>query len=217
MTWSSLLADESKQAYFQSIMTQLEEERKAGVVIYPKQEELFSAFESTPYDKVKVVILGQDPYHGAGQAHGLSFSVNPGIKAPPSLKNIFKALHHDLGLPVPEHGCLSAWANQGVLLLNTSLSVMEGKPQSHAHIGWGVFTDKVIMALNDHPQPLVFLLWGAQAIKKNRLIRDKKHLVLTAPHPSPLSAHKGFLRCAHFSKANEFLKAKARSPIEWGL
>lgn len=217
MTWSKLLADERKQPYFQSIMKVLEEETNAGLVIYPEQDELFSAFESTPYDTVKVVILGQDPYHGPGQAHGLSFSVKPGIKTPPSLKNIFKALHYDLALPIPNHGCLSAWANQGVLLLNTSLSVIKGKAQSHAHIGWSVFTDKVLTALNNHPQPLVFLLWGAHAIKKNRLISDKKHLILTAPHPSPLSAHKGFLHCAHFSKANEFLKTQARGPIEWRL
>lgn len=216
-TWSDILGDEKSQPYFKSILEFLAKEKKAGKVIYPDQNELFSAFKETPYDQLKVVILGQDPYHGPGQAHGMAFSVKPGVKPPPSLKNIFKELASDLGLPIPNHGYLKKWANQGVLLLNTSLSVEESKPQSHADIGWTLFTDNVIRQLNNYPHGLVFLLWGAHAKNKRALIDEKKHLVLTAPHPSPFSAHQGFLGCHHFSKANDFLKTHGRMPIDWGL
>lgn len=217
MTWEDILGDEKQSERFQSVMDFLAQEKKAGKIIYPEQHDLFSAFRETPYDQVKVVILGQDPYHGPGQAHGLSFSVQPGIKLPPSLKNIFQELKNDLNVPVPQNGCLQKWANQGVLLLNTSLSVEQGKPQSHAKIGWTQFTDRVIEKLNDHPQALVFLLWGAHAKAKQSLITDPRHLVLTAAHPSPLSVHQGFYGCHHFSKTNSFLKSNGREPIHWEL
>ena len=216
-TWADILGGEKKQAYFKSILNFLAEEQKAGKTIYPAQDELFSAFKETPYEKVKVVILGQDPYHGPGQAHGLSFSVKPGIKPPPSLKNIFQELKSDLNITTPNHGCLKKWANQGVLLLNTSLSVEQSKPQSHGKIGWTTFTDHVIHQLSNYPKPLVFLLWGAHAKNKGVLIDEQKHLVLTAAHPSPFSVHQGFYGCKHFSKANEFLRLKGREPIDWEL
>jgi len=216
-TWTDILGDEKAQPYFKSILQFLSEEKAAGKVIYPESQDLFSAFKETPYEDVKVVILGQDPYHGPGQAHGLSFSVQPGVKPPPSLKNIFKELETDLAMPIPNHGCLKKWANQGVLLLNTSLSVEQNQPQSHAKIGWTTFTDTVISKLNEHEQPLVFLLWGAHAKNKQSLIDGTKHLVLTAAHPSPFSVHQGFFGCQHFSKANAFLSTKGRSPIDWTL
>lgn len=216
-TWADVLGDEKAQPYFKAILHFLAKERSAGKTIYPPADQLFSAFKETPYEQVKVVILGQDPYHGPGQAHGLAFSVQPSVTPPPSLKNIFLELHNDLGISIPNHGYLKKWANQGVLLLNTSLSVERGKPQSHANIGWTTFTDKVITKLNDHPQRLVFLLWGAHAQSKASLIDTQKHLVLKAAHPSPFSAHRGFLGCRHFSKANEFLEANGREPIDWSL
>lgn len=216
-TWTDILGQEKSQAYFQSILHFLAEEKRAGKIIYPAQADLFSAFRETPYDRVKVVILGQDPYHNPGQAHGLSFSVQPGITPPPSLKNIFKELNSDLNMPVPNHGCLTAWANQGVLLLNTSLSVEQNKPQSHAKIGWTTFTDRVIERLNDYPHALVFMLWGAHAKNKRVLITDPRHLVLGAAHPSPFSVHQGFFGCRHFSRANAFLSAQGREPIRWEL
>ncbi len=217
VTWTDVLGDEKTQPYFKSILQFLEQEKIAGKTIYPVQNEIFNAFKETPYDQVKVVILGQDPYHGPGQAHGLSFSVKPGVTPPPSLKNIFQELKNDLNLPIPNHGCLKKWANQGVLLLNTSLSVEQNNPQSHSKIGWTTFTDNVIKKLNDHSQPLVFLLWGAHAKNKSVLINDKKHLVLTAAHPSPFSVHQGFFGCRHFSKTNTFLAAQGREPIDWSL
>jgi len=216
-TWSDVLGDEKKQPYFKSILQFLAQEISAGKTIYPPQKELFSAFKETPYEKLRVVILGQDPYHGPGQAHGLSFSVQPNIPVPPSLRNIFQELQTDLQIPVPNHGCLKKWANQGVLLLNTSMSVERGKPQSHAGIGWTTFTDNVISKLNGYPKALVFLLWGAHAQSKRPLIDEKKHLVLTASHPSPFSVHRGFFGCRHFSKANSFLQAQGREPIDWSL
>lgn len=216
-TWADILGDEKVKPYFTSILQFLAEENRAGKIIYPAPNELFSAFKETSYDRVKVVILGQDPYHGPGQAHGLSFSVKTGVPSPPSLKNIFQELATDLNIPIPNHGCLKKWANQGVLLLNTSLSVEQHKPQSHSKIGWTIFTDNVIRKLNEYPQPLVFLLWGAHAKNKRELIQDKKHLVLTAAHPSPFSVHQGFFGCQHFSKTNDFLKSKGRAPIDWGL
>lgn len=217
VTWSDVLGIEKTQPYFKSILQFLAEQHKAGKIIYPQHDELFNAFKETLYEEVKVVILGQDPYHGPGQAHGLAFSVKPGITPPPSLKNIFKELKNDLNLPIPNHGCLKKWADQGVLLLNTSLSVEENKPQSHAKIGWTNFTDVVIQKLNDHTKPLVFLLWGSHAKNKSVFITNKKHLVLTSAHPSPLSAHNGFFGCHHFSKANHFLEIHGREPIDWTL
>lgn len=217
ITWTDVLSDEKEKPYFKSIIQFLTEELQAGKTIYPPRNELFSAFKETPYEQIKVVILGQDPYHGPGQAHGLSFSVQPTIPVPPSLRNIFQELNTDLQIPTPKHGCLKKWANQGVLLLNTSLSVERGKPQSHAKIGWTTFTDKVITTLNDYPTPLVFLLWGAHAQSKGPFVNGKKHLILTAAHPSPFSAHRGFLGCRHFSKANVFLQAQGREPIDWSL
>ena len=216
-TWANVLGDEKIQPYFKSILQFLADEKKAGKIIYPVQDELFNAFKETAYEQVKVVILGQDPYHGPGQAHGLSFSVKPGVKPPPSLKNIFQELKSDLNVPIPNHGCLKKWANQGVLLLNTSMSVEQNKPQSHAKIGWTTFTDNVIQKLNHYSKPLVFLLWGAHAKNKSVLITEKKHLVLTAAHQSPFSVHQGFYGCRHFSKANAFLQAHGRTPIDWSL
>lgn len=216
-TWTDVLGEEKTQPYFKDILKFLEQESNAGKTIYPPAKDIFNAFKETPYDQVKVVILGQDPYHNPGQAHGLSFSVQPGVKPPPSLRNIYLELKNDLNLAIPNHGCLQKWANQGVLLLNTSLSVEENKPQSHGKIGWTTFTDNVIRKLNDYQAPLVFLLWGAHAKNKGAFITSKKHLILTAAHPSPLSAHQGFLGCKHFSQANAFLKAHGREPIDWGL
>lgn len=216
-TWTNVLGAEKSKPYFQDILAFLAEEQKAGRAVYPPSSELFNAFKETSYEHVKAVILGQDPYHGAGQAHGLSFSVNVGVKPPPSLVNIFKELSTDLQCSIPPHGCLMSWAKQGVLLLNTSLSVEQGKPQSHAHIGWTQFTDMVIKQLSAHPMPLVFLLWGAHAQAKAPLIDASKHLILTAAHPSPFSAHRGFLGCRHFSKANTFLVANGRTPIDWTI
>lgn len=216
-TWTDILADEKSQPYFKGILQFLKEEKLANKTIYPSQENIFNAFKETAYADVKVVILGQDPYHGPEQAHGLSFSVQPHIKIPPSLKNIFLELKNDLNIPIASQGCLTPWAKQGVLLLNTSLSVERSKPQSHANIGWHVFTDNVIRQLNNYPTPLVFMLWGAHAQSKIPLLDETKHLILTAAHPSPFSAHRGFLGCRHFSKANAFLVNQGRHPIEWSL
>lgn len=217
VTWTDILGDEKKAPYFVSILNFLAEEKANGKIIYPPQDALFNAFKETPYDSLKVVLLGQDPYHNPGQAHGLSFSVQPGVKPPPSLKNIFQEIKEDLDLPLPSHGCLTKWANQGVLLLNTSLSVEQNKPQSHAKIGWSIFTDNVIKKLNDYPKPLVFLLWGAHAKNKAVLVSNTRHLVLTAAHPSPFSVHQGFYKCRHFSKTNAFLTQNGREPIDWAL
>lgn len=216
-SWTTVLGEEKTKPYFQSILQFLAKERAAGKTIYPSQADLFSAFKETPYHVVKVVLLGQDPYHGPGQAHGLSFSVQSGVSPPPSLKNIFQELHADLGVPIPDHWCLKKWAHQGVLLLNTVLSVEQGKPQSHAAVGWTTFTDQVIHHLNEYPHPLVFLLWGAHAQQKRALIDHPHHLILTTTHPSPLSAHRGFLGCRHFSKTNDFLTTIGQIPIDWAL
>lgn len=215
--WADILGEEKSQPYFKSILQFIATEKAAGKSVYPAQDQMFSAFKETPYEQLKVIILGQDPYHGPNQAHGLSFSVQPGVKVPPSLKNIFQELKSDLNISPPSHGCLNKWAHQGVLLLNTSLSVEASKPQSHAKIGWTTFTDKVILKLNEYPHPLVFLLWGAHAKSKHQLITNEKHLVLTAAHPSPFSVYQGFYGCKHFSKANEFLLSKGRDPIDWSL
>lgn len=215
--WSDLLAKEKKEGYFQNILSAIRQERQNGQRIYPPQKDLFNAFRYTPLDQLKVIILGQDPYHGPGQAHGLSFSVPEGIKPPPSLLNIFKEIHADLALPIPQHGCLTRWAEQGVLLLNASLSVKAGQPQSHHHLGWERFTDQVIKHLNTLDRPLVFLLWGSYAQKKAQFLDNPHHLILRTTHPSPLSAHRGFLGCKHFSKANDYLSAHGVTPIDWSL
>lgn len=190
-------------------------EIRNGKTVYPSNDNIFSALELTPIEDVKVVILGQDPYHGEGQAHGLSFSVQKGVKIPPSLRNIYKELNADTGMDIPSHGFLEGWAKQGVLLLNTCLSVEAGQAASHQGKGWEEFTDQVIEQVNALDKPVVFMLWGAHAQKKASMIDGDKHLVLTAPHPSPLSAHRGFLGCKHFSKANNFLQESGRGAIEW--
>lgn len=217
-TWNSVLADEKKKDYFVETLKYVEQQRLDGKTIYPPLEQVFSAFEYTELDKVKVVILGQDPYHGPNQAHGLCFSVLPGIKPPPSLVNMYKELTTDIaGFNAPKHGYLSSWAQQGVLLLNTVLTVEEASAHSHKHLGWETFTDKVIEMVNEHTQGVVFLLWGAHAQKKGKQIDTNKHHVLAAPHPSPLSAHRGFLGCRHFSKTNELLLKQGKSEINWHL
>lgn len=216
-TWQSLLAKEKQLPYFQSIMALLKKEQAAGKVIYPKPPDVFNALKFTPFEQVKVVIIGQDPYHGPNQAHGLCFSVQKNVAIPPSLKNIYKELHNDLGLAIPKHGNLEKWAKQGVLLLNASLTVQAGKPQSHAAIGWEKFTDKIIQLLNEHKKGLVFLLWGAFAQRKGQMIDPTRHSILKAAHPSPLSAHNGFLGCRHFSKANELLRKMGKAEIDWQI
>ncbi len=193
-------------------------ERKAqGAVIYPPGSRIFAALDTTPFDQVKVVILGQDPYHGPGQAHGLCFSVLPGVAPPPSLQNVFKEIQRDLGVPPPDHGCLLPWARQGVLLLNSVLTVERGAAGSHAGKGWEGFTDACIEALNREREGLVFLLWGSHAQSKGKLIETARHRVLKAPHPSPLSAHRGFIGCGHFGRANDYLRQKGEAAIDWAL
>lgn len=217
-TWSDVLGKEKLQPYFQNIMHFLEQERDSGKIIYPPKEKIFNAFRATEFDDVKVVILGQDPYHGPNQAHGLCFSVMPGVKTPPSLVNIYKELNQSIaGFEIPTHGYLQSWAEQGVLLLNTVLTVEQGQAHSHAKIGWEQFTDQVIKALNDQHNDLVFLLWGSHAKKKGQGIDKKRHYVLTAPHPSPLSAHRGFFGCHHFVKTNDILMDLKKRPIDWRL
>lgn len=215
--WRDVLAGEREQPYFQSLLEFVEGERRVGKRIYPPNGDVFHALSVTPLSEVKVVILGQDPYHGPGQAHGLAFSVKPPVPPPPSLVNIFKELHNDLGLPPPNHGYLEKWAKQGVLLLNAVLTVEEGKPASHANKGWERFTDRVIRELDSRKEHLVFLLWGSYAQKKGAFLDRSKHLVLEAAHPSPLSAHRGFLGCKHFSKTNAYLKKHGMTPIDWSL
>lgn len=216
-TWQDVLAAEKTKPYFQDILNHLKAERAAGKTIFPPAKDCFNAFRLTPLEQLKVVILGQDPYHGPNQAHGLSFSVLPGIKPPPSLVNIYKELEADCGIAPANHGCLIPWAKQGVMLLNTSLSVEAHQAQSHSHIGWQAFTDKVIQIINAQTENTVFLLWGAPAKKKATYLNSDKHLILTAPHPSPLSAHRGFLGCKHFSKTNVYLEQVNKTPINWQL
>jgi uracil-DNA glycosylase len=218
LTWSDVIGAEKQQAYFQQTLSFVDAERQAGKVIYPPAKDVFNAFRFTEFNQVKVVILGQDPYHGPNQAHGLCFSVLPGIKPPPSLVNMYKELAQDIeGFQIPAHGFLQSWAEQGVLLLNTVLTVEQGKAHSHATSGWEVFTDRVIEAINQHQQGVVFLLWGSHAQKKGRFIDRNKHYVLAAPHPSPLSAHRGFLGCRHFSQTNQLLSQQGKTPIHWHL
>ncbi|MCL6523071.1 MAG: uracil-DNA glycosylase [Thermoflavifilum sp.] len=216
-SWKAVLASEFDQPYFERIVTHLKTEKQMGKIIYPPGKYIFNAFEQTPFDRVKVVILGQDPYHGPGQAHGLCFSVPAGIAFPPSLINIFKELHDDLGVPMPRHGDLTPWAQQGVLLLNAILTVRAGEPTSHSQIGWHLFTDAVIRKLSASKSGLVFLLWGSFAQSKAQLIDAQKHHILRAAHPSPRSANKGFFGCRHFSKTNELLIQQKQSPIDWQL
>jgi len=217
ITWKSVLSAERAKPYFQEILAFIERERSSGKIIYPKNSEIFNALHLTPFSEVKVVIIGQDPYHGPNQAHGLCFSVRKGVPPPPSLLNIFEEISNDLGLPRPSHGCLEKWTRQGVLLLNAVLSVEAGKPQSHAGIGWEIFTDKVIEILNRQKQGLVFLLWGSYAQKKGHIIDRTRHTVLETVHPSPLSAHRGFFGCRHFSKTNAILKRQGQKEIDWSL
>lgn len=213
--WKALLADQFDLAYMQALWQFLQAEKQQGKQVYPAGADIFNAFNSTPFDQVKVVILGQDPYHGPGQAHGLCFSVRPGVALPPSLQNIYKEVHADLGLPVARHGCLDKWAQQGVLLLNSVLTVAAGQAASHQGKGWEVFTDRVISVLNEHGQNLVFLLWGSYAQRKGAMIDRDRHLVLQSPHPSPLSAHRGFFGNQHFSRTNTWLQQHNKSPIDW--
>lgn len=217
-SWKDVLKNEFTKTYFLEIATFLRTEKMTGKTIYPPGGQIFNAFNLTHFDNVKVVILGQDPYHGAGQAHGLCFSVAPGIKPPPSLVNIFKEMHTDLGLPIPNHGTLTKWAEQGVLMLNASLTVRAGEPMSHAKIGWAQFTNAVIRKISDEKQNVVFLLWGKFAQEKQELIDvTRHHLILKAAHPSPFSADSGFFGCKHFSKTNQFLVQNGIDPIDWAL
>ena len=216
-SWKTLLSDEFKQPYFKQITEHIKTEKEQGKTIYPPGPLIFHAFEATPVEQVKVVILGQDPYHGPRQAHGLSFSVQKGVPPPPSLINIFKELHEDTGMPIPNHGYLEKWALQGVLLLNASLTVRAGEPMSHAKIGWHHFTDAVIRTLSQKREHLVFLLWGKFAQDKIKLIDEHKHCILKSAHPSPLSAHNGFFGNRHFSKTNDYLMKHGIDPIDWAL
>lgn len=214
-SWMAQIGGEFDQPYMRQLRQFLSAEKTAGKVIYPPGELWFNAFNSTPFDEVKVVILGQDPYHGPGQAHGLCFSVLPGVPFPPSLLNIFKEIQADLGTQIPDDGCLQRWADQGVLLLNATLTVEQGRAGSHQGRGWEQFTDCAVQRLNEAREGLVFLLWGSYAQKKGQFIDSQRHLVLRAPHPSPLSAHRGFLGCRHFSQANQYLQQRGQPPIRW--
>jgi uracil-DNA glycosylase len=218
LTWHDVIGKEKQQAYFQDTLSFVEAERQSGKVIFPPAQDVFNAFRATEFGDVKVVILGQDPYHGPNQAHGLCFSVLPGVKTPPSLVNMYKELAQDIeGFQIPQHGYLQSWAEQGVLLLNTVLTVEQGKAHSHSKSGWETFTDRVIEAINQQQSGVVFLLWGAHAQKKGRFIDRDKHHVLAGPHPSPLSAHRGFFGCRHFSQTNTLLAQQGKSVIDWHL
>lgn len=215
--WKHLLSKEFEQPYFENIVSILKKEKQEGKVIYPPGPLIFNAFWTTPFEQVKVVILGQDPYHNPGQAHGLSFSVPDGVPPPPSLVNIFKEIHSDLGLPIPRSGNLEKWAKEGVLLLNASLTVLANQPMSHSKIGWHHFTDDVIRIISEKKEHVVFILWGKFAQGKKELIDTSKHLVLMAAHPSPLSAHNGFFGSKPFSKANHWLESKGQKGIDWSV
>ena len=217
-SWLKVLAAEFEQPYMKALKNFLLEEKQNGNQVYPKGSEIFNALNHTPFDKVKVVLLGQDPYHGVGQAHGLSFSVQKGIAIPPSLKNIYKELASDIStFSVPNHGNLTKWAEEGVLLLNATLTVRAQQAGSHQGKGWEIFTDKIISKLSDEREGLVFLLWGRYAQNKSALIDSNKHTVLKAAHPSPFSAYNGFLGCKHFSKANEILEKEGKTPVDWQI
>ncbi len=214
--WNPLLRDQFEMPYWHELQAFVVEERRRATV-YPPHDEVFAALHLTPYADVKVMILGQDPYHGPGQAHGLCFSVRRGVRVPPSLVNIHKELHADLGLPIPDHGNLEPWARQGVLLLNATLTVRAGQAASHQNKGWETFTDQVIRIVDAKPEPVVFILWGASARRKRSLIDTTRHTILESAHPSPLSAHQGFLGSRPFSRANEALLAAGRQPVDWDL
>jgi uracil-DNA glycosylase len=216
-SWKEVLEDEFRKSYFRQITEHIKTEKMQGKTIYPPGPLIFNAFEQTPVDKVKVVIIGQDPYHGPRQAMGLSFSVPPGVPLPPSLINIFKELNDDVGVKMPNHGDLSSWARQGVMLLNASLTVRAGEPMSHSKIGWHLFTDSVIKKISALRENVVFLLWGKFAQEKKELIDAKRHQIFKAAHPSPLSAHNGFFGCKHFSKTNQFLMKQGLDPIDWAI
>jgi uracil-DNA glycosylase len=216
-SWKKRLEPEFSQEYMVGLREFLLERKRANAIIYPPGDRIFNALNSTPFDKVRVVILGQDPYHGPGQAHGLCFSVRLGVPTPPSLTNILKEIESDLGIPLPDHGYLKHWAEQGVLLLNAVLTVERGRAGAHQGKGWEQFTDQVIRLLNAERDGLVFLLWGNYALKKGSFIDRSRHLVLAAPHPSPLSATRGFFGCRHFSRTNKWLEERGLEPIDWSL
>ena len=216
-SWLAHLAGEFSEPHMQSLRQFLLEAKRQGKVIYPPGRQYFGALDHTPIDSVRVVILGQDPYHGPGQAHGLCFSVAQGVAVPPSLVNIFKQIERDLGIAPPGHGCLTAWAQRGVLLLNSVLTVERGRAGSHQGRGWERFTDRIIHVLNEQREGVVFMLWGSYAQRKGAFIDGSRHLVLTAPHPSPLSAHRGFLGCGHFSRANAYFAARGEPLVDWSL
>lgn len=216
-SWLSRLDDQFDQPYMKKLREFLVVRKQHQAVIYPPGAQIFNALDTTHFDQVRVVILGQDPYHGPGQAHGLCFSVLPGVKIPPSLANIYREIEADMGIAAPHHGYLQSWAEQGVLLLNAVLTVERGQAGSHQGKGWETFTDAIVQLLNDEREGLVFMLWGSYAMKKGAVIDRRKHLVLKAPHPSPLSAHRGFLGCRHFSSANEYLQQHQHTPIDWSV
>lgn len=215
--WAEALSEEFKKPYYKDLYTTVKKEYEGDTEIYPEPKDMMNAFTFTPLNKVKAVILGQDPYHNKGQAHGLCFSVNKGVDIPPSLVNIYKEMHDDIGTYIPNNGYLKKWAEQGVLLLNTVLTVRAHQANSHKGIGWEKFTDAVIELLNKEDRPIVFILWGSNAISKAKMLNNPNHLVLTAPHPSPLSAYRGFFGCKHFSKTNEFLERHSQQPIDWQI
>lgn len=217
LCWEDVLAGEKESEHFRKVMDFVKAERVLGKTIYPAQGDIFNALKLTPFALIKVVILGQDPYHGPHQAHGLCFSVRKGVRPPPSLQNIFKEIQQELELPIPAHGCLEYWATQGVLLLNTVLTVEAGQAQSHQGRGWEQFTDRIIREISAHKQRVIFLLWGAHAQKKSALIDANRHVLLTAAHPSPFSVERGFFGCNHFSRTNELLQSWGMDPIDWRL
>lgn len=214
--WDDILAEEFKQEYYLKLREFLKNEY-SNYTIYPSMYDIFNAFKSTDYNDVKAVILGQDPYHEPGQAHGMAFSVKPGVPTPPSLQNMYKELQDSMGCYIPNNGYLVKWAQQGVLLLNTTLTVRSGQANSHSQAGWQIFTDNVIKKLNERKDPVIFILWGANARRKTEFIDKPRHYILEAPHPSPLSAYRGFFGCNHFAKTNEILKKLGKSPIDWQI
>jgi len=217
VSWKHFLEPEFRKSYMISLKNFLQKEIKQGKTIYPQGRHVFSAMNSTPFEQIKIVIIGQDPYHGPNQAHGLCFSVQPGMKKPPSLINIFKELKEDLNIPYPSHGYLKHWTDQGVFLLNNVLTVEKNRAASHVGKGWEMFTDRIIEIINQQKKGVIFLLWGKFAQNKGHSIDQQKHLVLTSSHPSPFSAHRGFFGCQHFSKANQYLKEHNKEPIGWAL
>lgn len=216
-SWLTRLQEEFEQEYMHKLREFLVTRKQHRAIIYPPGKQIFNALDSTPFDQVRVVVLGQDPYHGPGQAHGLCFSVQPGVKIPPSLLNIYREIESDLGIVPPRHGYLQSWAEQGVLLLNAVLTVERGQAGSHQGKGWERFTDTIVQLLNEEREGLVFMLWGNYAKQKGAVINRHKHLVLNAPHPSPLSAHQGFFGCRHFSQANQYLESHGQPPIDWSV